>query len=161
MVPDGWIASTLCELATFRSGGTPSKEREDFWDGSLPWVSAKDLKKHLIDDAIDHLTDAGATSAKTAEPGSILMLVRGMTLMKDVPISFVTKMVAFNQDIKALVAKDSVEPSFLAYALVAKKRPMMGLVNTANDGTGRLDTELLKSLPLGGVMLQMLANGSL
>lgn len=146
MVPDGWTATTLGECATFRSGGTPSKQRPEFWGGSVPWVSAKDLKSHHIGDAIDHLTDEGALGAKMAEPDAVLMLVRGMTLMKDVPIGLVTKSVAFNQDIKALIALDHIRANYLAYLLVGKKRSMMGLVNTANHGTGRLDTELLKSL---------------
>lgn len=148
MVPDGWEASTLGECVSIRSGGTPSKQNPAFWGGDVPWVSAKDLKSHLISDAQDHLTALGAEHAKMAEQDSVLMLVRGMTLLKDVPIGFVTKPVAFNQDLKALVANDDVDPKFLSYLLVAKKAQMMGLVNTANHGTGRLDTDLLKGLPV-------------
>jgi type I restriction enzyme S subunit len=148
MVPEGWKASTLGECVSIRSGGTPSKQKPEFWGGKVPWVSAKDLKTHLISDAQDHLTDAGAEQAKMAEPNSVLMLVRGMTLLKDVPIGFVTKPVAFNQDLKALVANGDIDPKFLSYLLVAKKLQMMGLVNTANHGTGRLDTDLLKGLPV-------------
>ena len=148
MIPEGWSASTLGDCVSIRSGGTPSKQRPEFWGGEVPWVSAKDLKTHLISDAQDYLTAQGAEQAKIAEPDSVLMLVRGMTLLKDVPIGFVTKPVAFNQDLKALVANDDVDPKFLSYLLVAKKLQMMGLVNTANHGTGRLDTDLLKGLPV-------------
>jgi type I restriction enzyme S subunit len=148
MVPEGWEASTLGECVSIRSGGTPSKQKPEFWGGDVPWVSAKDLKTHLISNAQDHLTGLGAEQAKMAEPDSVLMLVRGMTLLKDVPIGFVTKPVAFNQDLKALVANDDVDPKFLSYLLVAKKLQIMGLVNTANHGTGRLDTDLLKGLPV-------------
>lgn len=148
MVPEGWEASTLGECVSIRSGGTPSKQKPEFWGGDVPWVSAKDLKTHLISDAQDHLTTIGAEYAKMAKPGSVLILVRGMTLLKDVPIGFVTKPVAFNQDLKALVANEDVDPKFLSYLLVAKKLQMMGLVNTANHGTGRLDTDLLKGLPV-------------
>lgn len=148
MVPEGWEATTLGDCVTFKSGGTPSKQKPEFWGGHVPWVSAKDLKSHRISDAIDRLTDAGAAAAKMADTDNILVLVRGMTLLKDVPVGLVTKPLAFNQDIKALVAKDDVNPLYLSYLLVGKKLAMMGLVNTANHGTGRLDTDLLKSLPL-------------
>ncbi|MAM00081.1 MAG: hypothetical protein CL583_16700 [Alteromonadaceae bacterium] len=148
MVPEGWEASTLGECVSIRSGGTPSKQKPEFWGGDVPWVSAKDLKTHLISDAQDHLTTIGAEHAKMAKPDSVLILVRGMTLLKDVPIGFVTKPVAFNQDLKALVANKNINPKFLSYLLVAKKLQMMGLVNTANHGTGRLDTDLLKGLPV-------------
>lgn len=148
MVPEGWEATTLGDCVAFRSGGTPSKQKPEFWGGDVPWVSAKDLKSHRISDAIDRLTDAGAAAAKIADTNSILILVRGMTLLKDVPVGLTTKPLAFNQDIKALVANDDIDPLYLSYLLVGKKLAMMGLVNTANHGTGRLDTDLLKGLPL-------------
>jgi type I restriction enzyme S subunit len=147
MVPEGWEATQLGDCATFQSGSTPSKERPDFWGAGIPWVSAKDLKQHFISFAQDELTPLGASHAKMAKPHSILMLVRGMTLMKDIPIGYVVKPVAFNQDIKALVAKLGVDPLYLSYLLVGRKLEIMGLVNTANHGTGRLDTELVKGLP--------------
>lgn len=148
MVPEGWDPTTLGEAVSFRSGGTPSKQKPEYWGGEIPWISAKDLKFHKIDKAIDNLTDDGARAAKMAAVNSILILVRGMTLLKDVPIGLVTKPVAFNQDIKALVAKDGVDPLFFSYYLAGKKSAMMGLVNTANHGTGRLDTDLLKGLAI-------------
>lgn len=148
MIPEGWTHAELGTLADFTSGGTPSKQRDDFWGGTFPWVSAKDLKKHVVDSAELGLTDAGKREANTAPVGAVLVLVRGMTLLKDVPIGYVAKPVAFNQDIKALIAKGHVDPKFLAYLLVSLKRPLMSLVNTANHGTGRLDTDLLKSLPV-------------
>ena len=148
MVPEGWFATQLGDCATFQSGGTPSKENASFWGGDIPWVSAKDLKQHYINGAQDHLTDLGASQAKIAAPNSVLMLVRGMTLMKDIPIGFVKRPVAFNQDVKALVANKGIDPLFLSYLLVGKKLTIMGLVNTANHGTGRLDTDLVRALPL-------------
>ena len=148
MVPEGWDATILGDCVSIRSGSTPSKQRVDFWGGSIPWISAKDLKLHRIRNAQLHLTERGVVTAKLAEENSILVLVRGMTLLKDVPIGLVTRPVAFNQDIKALVASPNADPEFLSYMLVGKKRVLMGLVNTANHGTGRLDTELLRALPV-------------
>ena len=51
-----WEYLPLGECATFLSGGTPSKKREDFWVGDIPWVSAKDLKIFRLHDAEDHVT---------------------------------------------------------------------------------------------------------
>ncbi len=148
MIPEGWIPAELGELADFASGGTPSKQNGNFWGGTFPWVSAKDLKRHTIDGAELCLTEAGRKAANTAPIGAVLVLVRGMTLLKDVPIGYASVPLAFNQDIKALIAKGHVDPKFLAYLLVSLKRPLMSLVNTANHGTGRLDTNLLKSFPV-------------
>src|SRR5256885_5444033 len=41
----------------FLSGGTPSMDRAEYWGGSIPWVSAKDMKRFRLDDTEDHVTD--------------------------------------------------------------------------------------------------------
>lgn len=146
MIPEGWDTYELGDLAEFKSGGTPSKQNDSYWGGAFPWVSAKDLKSHLITKAELGLTASGELQANVAPVESILVLVRGMTLLKDVPIGLVKRRVAFNQDIKALITNAHVDPLFLSYFLVLQKKTMMALVNTANHGTGRLDTELLRGL---------------
>ena len=36
-----WTYRPLGELVSFASGGTPSKKRDDYWGGTIPWISAK------------------------------------------------------------------------------------------------------------------------
>ena len=143
-VPEGWSTKQLDEVANFASGGTPSKQEPENWNGSFPWVSAKDMKTIIIRDSELKLTPQGTAKAKIAPKDSILVLTRGMTLMKDLPVGYVVREVAFNQDIKALVPKESIFGKFLAYALIANKHSILSLVDVAGHGTGRLDTELLK-----------------
>jgi hypothetical protein len=56
MAGEDWQSRTLGDCATFGSGGTPSKSCDDFWSGTIPWVSAKDLKVFRLHDAEDHVT---------------------------------------------------------------------------------------------------------
>ena len=37
-----WVRLEYLSLASF-SGGTPSKDKSDYWNGSIPWASIKDL----------------------------------------------------------------------------------------------------------------------
>jgi len=138
----------LSELATFKSGGTPSKSRNDYWGGDLPWVSAKDLKSPEVVDSIDHLSQTGFAAAKIAPAGSLLILVRGMTLHKDVPVCIAGRDVAFNQDIKALIVSEKIYPQYLLYFLHSKKNRLLDLVDSAGHGTGRLNTDSLKAFPV-------------
>ena len=46
-----WNKTSLGDVVDFLSGGTPSKENATFWNGSVPWVSAKDMKRLFLDDA--------------------------------------------------------------------------------------------------------------
>ena len=138
----------LQELVRFASGGTPSKGNPANWGGDVPWVSAKDLKTLNLHDSQDHLTKLGATGTALAPAGSVLVLVRGMTLLKDLPIGVTARPMAFNQDIKALYSTDGLRPYYLAYYLISRKQEILQSVETAGHGTGRLDTDFLKTFPI-------------
>lgn len=138
----------LQELVRFASGGTPSKSDAANWGGDVPWLSAKDLKRFNLHDSQDHLTAQGAKGAMLAPPGSILILVRGMTLLKDLPLGVAMRPMTFNQDVKALFPSADIRPHYLAYILIARKQELLQLVETAGHGTGRLDTDILKSFPV-------------
>lgn len=148
MVPKGWIASQIGDIAKFSSGGTPSKQRAHFWGGTEPWISGKDLKTHYLVTSIDTLTEDGFKVAKKAPKGSSLILVRGMTLLKDFPVGYATREVAFNQDLKALIPNKDIDGLFLSFMLAAEKNKILQLVSTAGHGTGRLDTESIKAYPV-------------
>jgi len=144
-----WKYYKLDECADFFSGGTPSKANSSYWKGGIPWVSAKDMKTFRLYEAEDHITqEAADNGTRMVPPDSILLLVRGMTLHNDIPVCYTKRDMAFNQDIKALRAKDSVEPLFLAYWLLAYKSKLLNIVEFAGHGTGRLPTDILKNLDI-------------
>jgi type I restriction enzyme, S subunit len=41
--PLGWEKGSILEYATLLSGGTPRTSEEGYWNGGIPWVSAKDV----------------------------------------------------------------------------------------------------------------------
>ncbi|GGY37694.1 restriction endonuclease subunit S [Parvularcula lutaonensis] len=145
---EGWTTAPISDVAAIHSGGTPNKAREDYWGGTIPWVTVKDMKGIRLNGVGLSLTGKGAATVRVVPPGSVLVLVRGMGLFKDLPVTICDRSVAFNQDIKALVPKPNVEPDFLAIALTARKEDILRHVDSAGHGTGRLDTELLKSTPI-------------
>jgi type I restriction enzyme, S subunit len=149
MVPEGWRQVPLTELVTFKSGGTPSTQNPDYWGGEIPWISAKDLTSFRLFDSQLKVTILGAQSGTRLVPaGTVLILVRGMTLHKDVPVGLTTRPMTFNQDVRALLPKNGVLPEFLAYSLVASKQRLRGFIDTAGHGTGRLASDFLQELPI-------------
>jgi type I restriction enzyme S subunit len=145
-----WRDSTLGNVTDFLSGGTPSKSRADYWNGSIPWVSAKDMKQFRLQDTEDHVTELGASNGTRLAPaGSVLLLVRGMTLLNDLPICVVTKPMTFNQDVKALRPKANVIDDFVPYLLLGNKDRLLSRVDLAGHGTGRLNSDELKALEIG------------
>jgi type I restriction enzyme S subunit len=144
-----WSTTTLGDCADFFSGGTPRRSNADYWGGTIPWFSAKDLKSFYLSDSEDHVTEEGVEAGSRLMPaGTILLLVRGMTLHNDVPIGVLTREAAFNQDIKALRARSGVQQSFLAHWLVSQKPHLLSTVHAAGHGTGVLATDRLHALEL-------------
>ena len=144
-----WVESTLGEVADFLSGGTPAKSCAEYWGGSIPWVSAKDMKRFRIEDTEDHVTEVGVDNGTKLVPeGTVLLLARGMTLINDVPICVARRPVAFNQDVKALRAKPCIASEYLPYLLLGNKRRLLSLVDLAGHGTGRLNSDEIKALDI-------------
>ena len=144
-----WNETTLGECAAWQSGGTPFKGNDAFWSGPIPWVSAKDMKSFRLHDAEDHISPlAVGNGGKLVPAGTILLLVRVMTLHNDVPICMVMREMAFNQDIKALRPAKNVDGAFLDYWLLANKPELLTSVDHAGHRTCRLVTETLKEKPV-------------
>jgi type I restriction enzyme S subunit len=150
-VPRSWEVVRLDEVCTLLSGGTPSKQKQEFWTGSIPWVSPKDMKKPRLLDVTDHISQAALEDGSSLAPaGSVFVVIRGMILAKDVPVALAEVPMAFNQDMKAIIAGPRVVPSFLLYGLVAFKQNLFQKVGRSAHGTMTLMSSELEqfSIPL-------------
>lgn len=83
------------------------------------------------------------------QAGTILMVVRGMSLKTEFRIGITQREMAFGQDCKALVAKDGIHPYFLAYSIRARTPLILGMVDEAGHGTGRLNSDQLYAVEIG------------
>lgn len=142
---------SLGDLTDFSSGGTPSKKVAAYWNGNIPWISAKTLKEDDIYTSNLFITQEGLEAgSKIADAGSLLILTRGSGLFKDIPIGYVAAPVAFNQDIKAIsvTAKNQISSRFLFYALKSCKSKISEMIETTGIGAGKLSTDRLLSIKL-------------
>ena len=144
-----WPTATIGSACTVFSGGTPSKGNSAYWRGTIPWVSAKDLKADRIFDAELHISQQACdeSAAKMAPVGSLLMLVRGMGLANGIQVGEVTAPVAFNQDLRAIVPPPEVESRFLLLAL--RHRLADGgkaVLSSAAHGTLKIDADALRQI---------------
>jgi type I restriction enzyme S subunit len=136
MMPESWEVVPLSAICSFLSGGTPSKQNPYFWQGSIPWVSPKDMKRPRLSDAQDHISEEALQSgSKLAPAGSVLVVVRGMILAKTVPVALAEVPMAINQDIKAIVPGASLSPDFLLYALETLRDSLFRRVGRSGHGT--------------------------
>ena len=138
------------DLATFSSGGTPSKQNLSYWGGEIPWVSGRDMKKDRIGDSALHISTTAVEESATriAPVGSLLILVRGMGLANGIPIAELVAPCAFNQDIKGIHANAGIDPRFLLFSLRTKLAQSDQILSNAAHGTLKIDMEDLRKVCL-------------
>ncbi|MDK9724469.1 MAG: restriction endonuclease subunit S [Sterolibacteriaceae bacterium MAG5] len=135
-VPESWAVVPLSDVCRFQSGGTPSKKNPEFWEGAIPWVSPKDMKRPRLTDVEDHISqEALESGSKLAPAGSVFVVVRGMILAKTVPVALAEVPMAINQDMKAIVPGPKLRSDFLLYALEALRENLFKKVGRSGHGT--------------------------
>jgi type I restriction enzyme S subunit len=142
-----WVEMCLEEAVTFSSGGTPSKDIQEYWNGDIPWISASSMHDFVIETSELKITDVAVKKGSNlAKKGSLLILVRGSMLYKRIPICIVLRDVAFNQDVKSLRFKKDIVNLFLLYLLFSYESKLLDLVSATGIGAGKIDTNDLKKL---------------
>jgi type I restriction enzyme, S subunit len=79
---------------------------------------------------------------------SVFIVVRGMILAHTFPVVISSIPMAFNQDVKAIVASTEVDPRFLAYWFVSNGSKLLKITTTATYGTKRFDMKELFEVPI-------------
>ena len=107
-LPDGWRFGPPLELARILSGGTPKTTEPDYWDGAVPWATAKDVSQcpatFLIktERSISEL-GLNSSSAKIVPSRSTVVVARGATTGR---YCLFGADLAMNQTCYALQARD-------------------------------------------------------
>ena len=84
-IPEEWGCEQLSKLCAIRSGGTPSKEVEEYWNGETPWITANDMKTFELKGSQIKITRKGVLNGTRLAPErTILILTRGMALFREV-----------------------------------------------------------------------------
>jgi type I restriction enzyme S subunit len=137
-IPAHWDGAKMWRISSAVSGGTPSKEERAYWDGDIPWVSPKDMKRRFIDSSEDTITERAIaeTGIKLIRPPVVLIVVRGMILAHTFPVAITTVPVTINQDMKALRFGHEVDPLFMAWLFEGVGKGLLGaVVDEAAHGT--------------------------
>lgn len=150
-IPESWTVVKLEKIAKLVSGGTPSKQRPEWWQGSIPWASPKGLKQPRLWDTQDHITQEALENGSCLIPAkTLLVVVRGMILAKNIPVAITETPMAFNQDIKAIIPFSEINADYLLYTLENYKSSLIRVIGTSAHGTKRVGTSSLENflLPL-------------
>ena len=135
------------DICAFLSGGTPKIDIKEYWDGTIPFVSAISMHNTYISDSNLHISEKGLKNgSKLLKKNNLLLLVRGSMLWKSIPVCLNESDVAFNQDVKGIIPNDTTNNKFLLYWLKSKEQRLKYMVTGTGLGAGKLDTNDLLSM---------------
>lgn len=141
----------LKKLVQSFSGGTPAKDFQEYWTGTVPWVSPKDFNSFEIFDTKDTISEQGVknSSTKIAPVNSILMVVRSGVLAHTLPVSINRIPVAINQDLKAFIPKkNNLLPEYLGYYFLAFGEQLLPLITKHSTTVHSINTEQFERLEI-------------
>ena len=96
-LPNGWIETTLGEVIKIVGGGTPKTRIDEYWNGSIPWLSVVDFNNdnRWVYKAEKSITELGLSksSTKLLNVGDIIISARGTVGA----MAQLKKQMAFNQ----------------------------------------------------------------
>jgi len=118
----------LRDLGEWSGGNTPSKANTAYWtNGTIPWVSPKDMKVDEITSSEDRVSEAALKEGRVSllPEGSVLVVTRSGILSHTFPVAVTKIPVTINQDLKALAPKPGVLPTYVAHALRGASRRIL------------------------------------
>ena len=145
-IPAHWKAKRLRFLTTMAGGMTPSTGTPEYWNGDIPWVSPKDMKRERLNGSIDNLTEKAVfeTGIRLHESERILIVVRGMILAHTFPVAINTVPVTVNQDMKVL--STCLNHEYLAILLSGIQSLVLSIVQESAHGTKVLRTDMFRNI---------------
>nr|WP_317175238.1 restriction endonuclease subunit S [Bacteroides salyersiae] len=112
--------TTLGEVGTWQSGGTPSRSNKTYYGGNIPWLKTGDLNDGLISDIPESITEEAVanSSAKINPTGSVLIAMYGATIGK---LGILTFPATTNQACCACIEFNAIIQLYLFYFLLSQR----------------------------------------
>lgn len=135
--PGGWKVITLEPkpgsgfIERVESGGTPRTGVDEFWDGTIPWLTPKEITRSngalYVSKTERNITKAGVRSsaAKVLPVGTVMLSKRapvGAVAVSTVPM-------CTNQGFLNFVCGGKLLPTYFAYWLIANKKYLDAIAN--------------------------------
>ena len=119
-VPENWVWVRLKSVASWGSGGTPSRKHEEYYNGDILWIKTGELNNGWIYDTEEKITDEGLkkSSAKLFPPYSVLIAMYGATIGK---VAILGVPATTNQACACAVCNQSLLYMYLFYYCISQK----------------------------------------
>lgn len=149
---DDWEQRKLGDvLDDMYNGQTPSRNKSEYWNGNIKWLSSGELNRGTVYDSIEMITENGQKSAnlRIVPKGTFIMSITGLeaagTRGNCALLGFDTTL---NQSCMALFPKKDLLTSDFLFQWYRKVGEEYGLNYTQGTKQQSYNAELIKILPI-------------
>jgi type I restriction enzyme S subunit len=117
----GWQTKTLGEVCKTGSGGTPLKDRKEYYEGgTIPWLMSGEVSQGEVWEATKFITQDGLdnSAARIFPKDTVLVAMYGATAGQ---VGILRFEAATNQAVCGIFPNPQFVPEFLFYSLLSKK----------------------------------------
>jgi type I restriction enzyme S subunit len=149
-MPDSWEPTTISDIASVGSGGTPSRTNPTYWlDGMIPWVKTGEVDYRVINDTEEKITAEGLrnSAAKIYPKGTLLMAMYGQGVTRG-KVAILGVDASINQACAAIQTHDDrTHQDFLYYVLTHNYEHLRGLAHGGQQQN--LNADLIRGFSFG------------
>ncbi len=123
-LPHGWKHVRLGDIAQTTSGGTPRRDKPQYYGGTIPWVKSGELGDRVVYETSETLSDEGLTSsnAKVFPKGTLCIALYGATVGK---LGILGVDAATNQAVCAIFPPEGLDTRYLYRFFEGKRRDLI------------------------------------
>jgi type I restriction enzyme S subunit len=111
-IPKGWEVRKIESLCETLLGGTPSRTRDEFWGGKIPWINSGKVNDFRITAASEYITELGLekSATKLLPKGTTVLAITGATLGQFSRLEIAT---CANQSVVGIVGSAEASNEFI------------------------------------------------
>ena len=142
-----WKVDELGNNAKVTSGGTPSRNKNNFWNGNIPWITTSLINFNVINTAEEFITQDAVlkSSAKLFPKGTILMAMYGQGKTRG-KVAVLGLDATTNQACGAILPNDDLDKNYLFQNFAGRYDEIRDLSN--EGGQQNLSGGIIKGIKI-------------
>lgn len=129
-VPEGWKKGTIISFFTTVLGGTPSREKKEYWGGNIPWINSGEVNKLRIIKESEFISELGLkkSATKLMPVHTTVLAITGATLGQ---VSYTEIETCANQSVVGIYDQQKV---YSEYIYLAVSNEIKSIISKATGG---------------------------
>jgi type I restriction enzyme S subunit len=130
LIPKGWEVRKIESLCKTLLGGTPSRTRDDFWGGDIPWINSGKVNDFRVTTASEYITQLGLekSATKMLPRGTTVIAITGATLGQFSRLEIDS---CANQSVVGILGSDDASNEFIYFNI---KNGIQRLISAQTGG---------------------------